>query len=140
MFDFVILNLEKTTFYVLCFFSYSFTAFDYSEESTAVVWYHLVLSLYTMVSEVDRRDVWCHLVLSWCTMVSEVERRDVQESRNIDYAKHHSPHCCLPTKVMYPADSSKHFSWLTCSTSILLVKNIQIYIYYIYICTNIRLI
>ena len=37
-------------------------------------------------------------------------------------------HCWLPAKVMYPANSTKRFSWLTLSTSILLVKNIQIYI------------
>ena len=35
MFDFDFLNLEKTTFCVLRFFSYSFTASDCSEESTA---------------------------------------------------------------------------------------------------------
>ena len=37
-------------------------------------------------------------------------------------------HCWLPTKVMYPANSTKRFSWLTRSTSILLMKNVQIYI------------
>ena len=42
---------------------------------------------------------------------------------NIDYAKqHHTPHCCMPTKVMYPANSTKRFSWLTRSTSILIVE------------------
>ena len=35
MFDFDFLSLEKTTLFVLCFFSYSFTASDCSEESTA---------------------------------------------------------------------------------------------------------
>ena len=68
------LNLENTTFCVLRFFSYTFTASDGSEESTATVWYHLVLS--------------------WCTMVSEVKRRGAHESKNINYAKqHHTPHC-----------------------------------------------
>ena len=58
-------------------------------------------------------------------MVSEVKRRGVQESKDIDYAKqHHTPHCWLPAKVMYPANSTKRFSWLT---SILLMKNVQIY-------------
>ena len=38
-----------------------------------------------------------------------------------------STHCWLPTKVMYPANSTKHFYWLTHSTSILLMKNVQIY-------------
>ena len=54
----------------------------------------------------------------------------MQEIKNIHYAKqHHSPHCWLPAKVMYPANSTKRFSWLTHSTSILLMKNVQIYIY-----------
>ena len=34
-FDFDLINLEKTTFCVIRFFSYSFTASDGSEESTA---------------------------------------------------------------------------------------------------------
>ena len=52
----------------------------------------------------------------------------MQESKDIDYAKqHHTPHCWLPAKVMYPANSTKRFSWLTRSTSILLMKNVQIY-------------
>ena len=60
-------------------------------------------------------------------MVSEAKRRGVQESKDVDYAKqHHSPHCWLPAKVMYPANSTKRFSWLTRSTSILLMKNVQI--------------
>ena len=58
----------------------------------------------------------------------EVKRRGVQESKNIDYAKqHHTPHCWLPAKVMYPANSTKRFTWLTRSTSMLLMKNVQIY-------------
>ena len=60
---------------------------------------------------------------------SEVKRRGVQESKNINYAKqHHTPHCWLPAKVMYPANSTLRFSWLTRSTSILLMKNVQVYI------------
>ena len=60
-------------------------------------------------------------------MVSEVNRRDVQESNNIDYAKqHHTSHCWLPADVMYAASITKRFSWLTRSTSILLMVNVQI--------------
>ena len=52
----------------------------------------------------------------------------MQESKDIDYAKqHHTPHCWLPAKVMYPANSTKRFSWLTRSSSILLRMNVQIY-------------
>ena len=62
-------------------------------------------------------------------MVSEVKKRGVQESKNIDYAKqHHTPHCWLPAKVMYPENSIKRFYWLTRLASILLMKNVQIYI------------
>ena len=66
-----------------------------------------------------------------------------EESKNIDYAKqHHTPQCWLPGKVMYPANSTKCLSWLTCSTLILLMKNVQIYVrnakaadfYYVYFC------
>ena len=54
----------------------------------------------------------------------------MQDSKNIDYAKqHHTPHCWLPAKVMYLANSTKRFSWLTRSVSILLMKNVQIYIH-----------
>ena len=54
----------------------------------------------------------------------------MQESKNIDYAKqHHTPHCWLPAKVMYSANSTKRFSWLTRSSSILLMMNVQIYMH-----------
>ena len=54
---------------------------------------------------------------------------NVQQSKNIDYAKqHHTPHCWLSAKVMYLANSAKSFSWLTRSTSILLMKNVQMYV------------
>ena len=60
----------------------------------------------------------------------EGKRRGVQESKNIDYAKqHHTPHCWLPAKVMYPAYSTKRFSWLTRSTSTLLMMNVQILVF-----------
>ena len=43
--------------------------------------------------------------------------------QNIDYAKqHHTPHCLLPAKVMYPANSTKRFSWLTHLTLIVIVE------------------
>ena len=52
----------------------------------------------------------------------------MQERKNIVFAKqHHTPHCWLPAKVMYPAISTKRFSWMTRSTSILLMKNVQTY-------------
>ena len=52
----------------------------------------------------------------------------MQESKDIDYAKqHHTPHCWLPAKVMYAANSTKRLSWLTCSTPILLMKHVHIY-------------
>ena len=88
------------------FSSYSFTASDSSDESTA------------------------GRVVSPCSiMFSDVYRRGMLESKNIDYAKQHrTPHCWLPAKVMYPTNSTKRFSWLICSTSILLMKNVQIYI------------
>ena len=85
-------------------------------------------SLLLMVQRNPRLAVWYHLVLSWCTMVSEVKGRGMQESKNIDYAKqHHTHHLCLLAKVMYQAKSTKRFSWLTRSASILLLKSIQIY-------------
>ena len=50
----------------------------------------------------------------------------MQESKNVDYVKqHHTPHCCLPAIVMYPANSTKRYSWLTRSTSILVMKNVS---------------
>ena len=36
-------------------------------------------------------------------------------------------HSMLVAKVMYPANSTMGFSWLTRSTSIFLMKNVQIY-------------
>ena len=49
-----------------------------------------------------------------------------------------SHHSWLPAKVkyhakvMYPANTTQRFSWLTRSTSILLRKNVQIYITHIF--------
>ena len=86
-------------------------------------------SLLLMVQRNPQQAVWSHLVLLWCTMVTEVKKRCVQDSKNIDYAKqHHTPHCWLPAKVVYSANSTKRFSWLNRSTSILLMKNVQIII------------
>ena len=60
----------------------------------------------------------------------EVRRASKQ---NINYAKQqHTLHCWLPAKVMRPANSTKHFSWLTHSTPNFIVEehsNIYIYIY-----------
>ena len=107
-FDFDFLNVERQHF--VCFVSYP------------------ISSLLLMVQRNPPQAMWYHLVLSWYTMVSEVKRRGVQESKNIDYTKqHHTPHSWLPAKVMSPTNSTKCFSWLTRSTSILLLKNVQIY-------------
>ena len=81
-----------------------------------------------MVRRTPPQAMWYQLVLSWCTMVSEVKRRGMQESKDIDYAKqHHIPHCWLPAKVMYPANSTKRFSLLTRSTSTLLRMSTRTY-------------
>ena len=110
MFAFDFMNIEKTTFCVIRFFSYSFTASDGSEESAAG---RVVLPYTIMVLHGFRSN-----------------RQGMQESKNIDYAKqHHTPHCWLPAKVMYPANSTKRFSRLTRSTSNLLMMNVQIYVY-----------
>ena len=43
--------------------------------------------------------------------------------QNIDYAKQlNTPHCWLPNKVMYPANLTRSFSWLTRSTPIYIVE------------------
>ena len=108
---------------------YSFTASDGSEESTAgrvvspcsIMMHHGFRSvLYSSIA--------CHKPFGFNLRERKKERRGVQESNNIDYAKqHHTPHCWLPAKVMYPVKSTKCFSWLTRSTSILLMMNVQIY-------------
>ena len=108
-FNFDFLNLEKTTLCVLRFFSYSFTAHDGSEESTA------------------------GRVVSPCSIMMHHGFRSKEASRarkqKMSITPHHSPHCWLPAKVMYPANSTEGVSWLTRSTSILLKMNVQIYIY-----------
>ena len=49
---------------------------------------------------------------------------------NIDNTKqHHTPHRWLPAKVMYPANSTNRFSWLTCSTRIFFLGGTLSYIY-----------
>ena len=51
--------------------------------------------------------------------------------QNKDYAKqHHTPHCWMPAKVMYPTNLANRFSWLTRSTKIFIVGECSdIYIY-----------
>ena len=51
------------------------------------------------------------------TMHNKKARR--ARKQNIDYAKqHHTPHCWMPSKVMYPANSTKSLSWMTRSSPI----------------------
>ena len=86
-------------------FFYSFTASDGSEESTA------------------------GRVVSPCSIMVHhgFRSREARRAKNIDYAKQHpTPHCWLPAKVMYPAKSTRGFSWFTRPTSILLMKIVQI--------------
>ena len=101
--------LLKTTFYVHCFFFYYFTASVGSEGTTTG---HVVSP--------------CSIMMHHGFTSNEVK---CARKQNINYAKqHHTPHCWLPAKVMLPTNSTKHFYWLTHSTPILLLKNIQIYI------------
>ena len=89
--------------------------------------YSPIPSLLLMDQKNPPQAVWHHLVLSCCTMVFEAKRRGVKKCKNIDYVtQRHTPHCWLPAKMMYPANSTKRFSWLTRSPSILLMKNVQI--------------
>ena len=65
----------------------------------------------------------CSIMMHHGFRSKEVRRARKQ---NIDYTKqHHTPHCWLHAKVMYPANSTKRFSWLTRSNPILLTKNVQ---------------
>ena len=93
------------------FFFYCFTASAGSEATTAG---RVVSPRPIMVHHGFRR---------------EEERRVGKQ--NIDYAKqHHTPQSWLSANVMYPANLTKRFSGLTRSTPILLLlKNVQIYIY-----------
>ena len=51
-----------------------------------------------------------------CYSLRNKETRRARK-QNIKYTKqHHTPHCWLPAKVMYPTNSTKRFLWLTCST------------------------
>ena len=73
-------------------------------------------------------------VVSSCSIMVHHGVRSQQASsarkESIDYAKqHHTPHCWLPAKLMYPSNSTKRFYWLTRSTANLLLENVQIYIY-----------
>ena len=74
-----------------------------------------------MVQREPPQAVWRQLAQSFCTILSEVEARRARK-QNIDCAKrHHTRHCWLPAKVVYPANSSKRFSWLTRPTAIFVV-------------------
>ena len=45
------------------------------------------------------------------------------EKQTVDNAKqHHNPHCRLPAKLMYLANSTMHFTSLTPSTAIIIVE------------------
>ena len=65
-----------------------------------------LLLLLLMVLWETLQALWYHLPLSSCTMLFEVKRQGMQESK-----QHHTPHCWLPAKVMYPAKSTKRFSF-----------------------------
>ena len=60
-------------------------------------------SLLPMVQRKPPQAVWFYHCAPWFQML-----RGVQESKNIDYARqHHIPHCWLPAKVLYTANSTK---------------------------------
>ena len=64
-------------------------------------------------------------------MDSEIEVRRARK-QNIDYVKqHHTPHCWLPAKVMYPANSTKRLSWLALSAPICIVDERSNILYYV---------
>ena len=97
------LALLTTTFCAYRFFFYSLTTSDGSGGTTAG---HVVSPRSIMVLQGFR---------------SKEARR--ARKQNIDYAKqHHTPHCWLPAMVLYPAMSTKRFSWLTHSTPIFIVE------------------
>ena len=93
---------------MLCFFFYSFTASDGSEESTA-----------------GRVASPCSIKMHYGYRSNEARRARKHEYR----LRQTTSHCRLPAMVMYPANSTKRFSRFTRSTSILLMKDVQIYIY-----------
>ena len=88
---------------------YSFTASDGSDGTTAG-------------RVVSPRSIMVHHGLR-----NKKTRRAIKQ--NIYYVKqHHTPHCLLPAKVIYPVNSTKYFSWLTRSTSIFVVgERLDIY-------------
>ena len=102
-FDFDFFNLEKTVFCTHRFFSYSFTSSDGSEGTTegCVVSPHSIMVRHGFRCKQER----------------------FARKQNIDHVKHHdTPHCWLPAMVMYLVNSTKHFSWLTSSTSNFVVE------------------
>ena len=108
-FDFDFINHEKTTFCVLRFISYSFTASDGSEESTA-----------------GRVVAPCSMMAHRGLRSKEARRARKQEYRLRQTTSHSS--LLVARKVMYPANSTKRLSRLTRPTLILKLRNVQIYI------------
>ena len=115
-------TLSKTTTCAYRFFFYSFTASHGSGGTTA------------------SRVVSPRSIMRHHRFRSEEVRRAIKQ--NIDYVKHHTPHCWTPGIVMYPANSTKSFSWLTRQARIFIVEersNIYIYIYLSYtVCVYIK--
>ena len=64
-------------------------------------------------------------------MDSEIEVRRARK-QNIDFVKQHqTPHCWLPAKVMYPANSTRRLSWLALSAPICIVDERSNTLYYV---------
>ena len=95
-------TLLRTTFSAHRFIFYPFTATDGSLGNTA-----------------GRVKSPRSIMVHHCFRSKEVRRARKQ---NIDYGKqHYTPHCWLPSKVMYPENSTKRFSWLTRSTPFFII-------------------
>ena len=77
-----------------------------------------VPSLLLMVQWEPRPAVWYHLALSVCHGFRSKEVRFARKQKNYYAKQHHTPHCCLLVKVMYPANSTKCLCWLTHSSPI----------------------
>ena len=64
-------------------------------------------------------------------MVSEIEVRRARK-QIIDYVKqHHTPHCWLAAKVMYPVNSTRRLFWLALSAPICIVDKCSNILFYI---------
>ena len=92
-------NLLKITFYVHHFL-YSFTDFDGSDGITTS-------------GMVSPRSI---------MVLHGFRSKDVKLARRQNTITPNTPNCWLPTKVMYPANANKGFSWLTRSTPIFVVE------------------